>query len=203
MAFFKNNRNNGDQQNKAPSMVYNIGDFLVPDGIGHFIPYKLATTVKTGAFTGTFVLGETVTQSTSSATGVVLVIGTQALVLGSVTGTFDATHGLTGGTSGATATATAVSILKNVFGISNESVQTTDTAYASTVPFNLSTAVKVQDYITIPVSSGTATAALEGTYVDIDPANSGSVIVSSAGTQIFVTKFISASLIEGIISLNV
>lgn len=203
MAQYKNNRNNGDQQNKAPSMPYNIGDFIVPDGIGHFIPYQLATTVKTGAFTGTFVLGETVSQATSGATGVVLVIGFHALVIGTVTGTFDATHVITGGTSGATATASAVEIIKKVMGVSNEMVQSSDTGYALAAPFNLSTPVKVMDYLTIPVSNGTATAVLEGTYVDIDPTSSGSVDVSVAGTQIFVTKFINADLIEGIISLTV
>lgn len=205
MAQFKNNRDNGGQQNSAPSVVYNIGDFLVPDGIGHFIPYALATTVFTGAFTGTFVLGETVTQATSGATGVVLAISTSptALVLKSVTGTFDATHVLTGGTSGATATATSVAITKKIFGLSNQQVQSSDSNFATSQPINLNTPVKILDYLTIPVSSGTATLSLEGTYVDVDPANPGQVIVSTPGTQIFVTKFINASLIEGVIALTI
>lgn len=206
MAQFNNNRNNGDLQNKAPSVPYNIGDFIVPDGIGHFIPYAKATTVTTGAFTGTFVLGETVTQATSGATGVVEAISTtapSALVLKSVTGTFDATHVLTGGTSGATATASAVSIIKNIMGISNRQVQSTDSDYAMVNGFSISTPVKIQDYLNIPVSSGTATAAMEGTYVDVDPANPGSVIVGVVGTQIFITKFINATTIMGSVALPI
>jgi hypothetical protein len=68
----------------------------------------------TGAITGTFVPGETVTQSTSGATGVLLRAnpnGTNSSLFVKVTsGTFDATNIITGGTSGATATANAANI---------------------------------------------------------------------------------------------
>lgn len=204
MAQYKNNRNNGDTQRTAPSMAYSVGDFIVPNGIGSFMPYQLATTVTTGAFTGTFVLGEAVSQATSGATGVILAIGTQKLVIGTVTGTFDgSSHVITGGTSGATAAASAAAIIKNIMGVCNEEITSSDPLYATSHPFNLSTPVNVMDYLTIPVSSGTATSVLEGTYVDVDPANPGKVIVSSAGTQIFVTKVINSALIEGIIALTV
>ncbi len=204
MAKFINNRNNGDTQKAAPSMAYNPGDFIVPTGTGVFIPYQLATTVTTGAFTGTFVVGEAVSQATSGATGIVIAIGTQKLVIGTVAGTFDNSHVITGGTSGATATASAVSIIKNIMGTCNDKFQSTDSDYATAGKLiNLSTPVKVMDYLEIPVSSGTATALLEGTYVDVDPANPGKVIVSTAGTQIFVTKFINAALIQGIVALPV
>ena len=145
MAQFKNNRDNGAQQMSAPSVVYNVGDFLTPDGLGHFLPYVLSTTVLTGAYTGTFVLGETVSQATSGATGVVVAIGgtVTGLALKSVTGTFDATHLLTGGTSGATATATAATINKKIFGVSNQQVQSTESSYTTSQPINISTPVKI------------------------------------------------------------
>jgi hypothetical protein len=54
--------------------------------------------------TGTFVVGETVTQATSGATGVVFKWKPEIgyLMLEKMTGTFDATHTITGGTSSAT-----------------------------------------------------------------------------------------------------
>ena len=70
------------------------------------VKYTLASIV------GTFTAGETVTEATTSATGLVIRndqgAGTPALYLSVVTGTFGTAHTLTGGTSGATATGTLV-----------------------------------------------------------------------------------------------
>ena len=54
--------------------------------------------------TGTFVIGETVTGGTSSATGVIAKVFSDGLVLTTITGTFSANETITGGTSSATAT---------------------------------------------------------------------------------------------------
>jgi len=56
---------------------------------------------------GTFQIGETVTQAVSGATGVVSKVFTDRLILHSITGTFDTTNTVTGGTSGATCVLTA------------------------------------------------------------------------------------------------
>ena len=77
---------------------------IVPDGATDF---NIAT-MQSNKFlmttqTGDFAVGETVTQATSSATGVVRRWDkpNQILYLDSMTGTFDATHAMTGGTSSA------------------------------------------------------------------------------------------------------
>jgi hypothetical protein len=58
-----------------------------------------------GTVVGAFTVGETVTQATSGATGIVFAWKADRTILSlvSVVGTFDATHTVTGGTSGATA----------------------------------------------------------------------------------------------------
>lgn len=70
------------------------------------VKYTLAS------ISGTFVEGETVTEATTSATGVIKRLdqgaGTPAMYLSLVSGTFGTGHTLTGGTSGATATGTLV-----------------------------------------------------------------------------------------------
>jgi len=204
MAEFINNRNNGQIGNRAPSIEIEQGFFMVPTGLGSYIPYSESITVRFSGLTGTFALGETVTQATSGATGIVLAQTSLGIVLGSVTGTFDATHGLTGGTSGATATATSVVTNDKIFGISNTVVQSTDADFATSgVDINMSTPVNVLDYLIIPVSAGTAIASMVGTYVNVDPANPGSVDVSAVGTQIYISKVIDADTIQGIIALTV
>jgi hypothetical protein len=203
MAFFKNNRNNGQICTKAPSQPFSVGQFLVPTGLGNYLPYAKATTVLFTVLTGTFVLGETVTQATSGATGVVLAVITGGVYLGSVTGTFDNTHVITGGTSTATGTATSVNIAKKIYGIANQMIQSTDADYAKARFTNISVPTNIQDYLTIPVSSGTAVQTMEGTYVDVDPATPDSVIVGVTGTQIYITKVVSASMVEGLIALHV
>ncbi len=59
----------------------------------------------TGAVTGTIVVGATLAQATSLATGVVLAIRSGSIDVGTITGTFDATHVVTA-TNPDTSTAT-------------------------------------------------------------------------------------------------
>jgi len=68
-------------------------------------------TLSSGTLTGSFANGETVTQATSGATGVINAVWTPAAVilfLKNVTGTFDNVHVITGGTSTATGIADIV-----------------------------------------------------------------------------------------------
>ena len=77
---------------------------IVPDGATDFnIATMQANKFLMTTQTGDFAVGETVTQATSNATGVVRRWDKpkQILYLDSMTGTFDATHAVTGGTSSA------------------------------------------------------------------------------------------------------
>jgi hypothetical protein len=65
-------------------------------------------TFNTALATGTFTQGETITQATSGATGIVTSVQTGYLYYKSTSGTFDTSHLVTGGTSGATMTPTVV-----------------------------------------------------------------------------------------------
>jgi hypothetical protein len=65
-------------------------------------------TFNTATATGTFLQGETITQATSGATGIVTSVQTGYIYYKSTSGTFDTTHLVTGGTSGATLTPTVV-----------------------------------------------------------------------------------------------
>lgn len=204
MAKFINNRNNGAYApKKAASTVISVGDFLVPTGMGSYIPYSASQTLYLTGIVGTFVKGETVTGGTSAATGVVLVVTTAGIVVGTIVGTFVTAEVVTGGTSAATGTTAAIPFNTKIFGLSNEEIQSTDSDFATVRPINVSTPVNLQDYLEIPVSSGTATALMVGQYFNVDPANPDSIIVSAAGTQIYVTEFINASLVRGIIALHV
>lgn len=87
--------------------------------------------------------------------------------------------------------------LDQIIGISNESVQTTDSDYATVRPLNFSEAV-YNDEFTIPVITGVATTALEWTYVDVDTTDQRGVdVTSSVAGQILVTKVINATTIQG------
>lgn len=77
---------------------------IVPDGSTDFdITTVQSNMVALTAVTGTFTAGETVTQATSGATGVVYSwdAKNQVLYLVSMAGVFDATHVVTGGSSAA------------------------------------------------------------------------------------------------------
>jgi hypothetical protein len=197
-ASYANNRNNGIVAAKAPSVVFAPGYFVTYDGLGTVLPYSASETLFFTP-TGTFVLGETVSQATSAATGVVA----NGITVKSITGTFDTSHVVTGGTSSATGTPSSILVNSKILGLSNDSVTSASSNFAASSDLNISTPVNILDVLDIPVSAGTATAALVGTYVNVDPANPGQVDVSAAGTQILVTRVISATVIKGIIALKV
>lgn len=94
----------------------NLGDattanFKVSSYVTDSAPTKSANLrLYTGTVTGTLAVGETITQATSSATGVIVAKGTGYIDINTVTGTFDATHLVTGGTSGATFTPTMTAL---------------------------------------------------------------------------------------------
>lgn len=96
-------------------MEFDISETLPRDvWIGHFLMAKYGTAYATvkfpipGSITGTFVEGETITESTSNATGTLRRLddggSSKALYIVPVSGTFTGGQTLTGGTSGATAT---------------------------------------------------------------------------------------------------
>ncbi len=132
MAKFINNRNNGLPAKKAASTVFNVGDFIYPDGSGAYVP--------------------------------------------------------------------AIPDVP-LYGVTNEEIQSTDADYATVRPFqSISTPVNLMDELEIPVITGTATVALEGTLVDIDSGDSSGVDVTAPGTQIYVTKFIDVATIHGVMA---
>lgn len=90
-----------------------------------------------------------------------------------------------------------------ILGLSNEQVTAATSGFTTTKDIGVSTPVNVLDQLDIPVTIGTATAALVGTYVDVDPANPGAVDVSIAGDQILVLRVIDAANIVGTIAKTV
>ena len=89
--------------------------------------------LKLSGISGTFAVAETVTGGTSSATGTVLFVGEDYLLLGSVSGTFAAAETVTGGTSSATGTVVIYSA--TVYGHAANLSADIDTTY--TIQFNL------------------------------------------------------------------
>lgn len=87
-----------------------------------------------------------------------------------------------------------------ICGVCLEPITSSDDDYASTRTIARQK-VQNQYLFQIPVSVGTATASMEGSKFDIDAANPGSLDVSGSGTQITITKVISATLVEGYVSL--
>ena len=78
-------------------------------------PVEAFTVVDTRTLTltsisGTFTVNETITGATSAATGVVLKVNLNNIVIRGLTGTFSSSENITGGTSAATATTTSVTI---------------------------------------------------------------------------------------------
>lgn len=206
-ASFTNNRNNGMATAKTPLVNFVSGDFLVYTGLGGVIPYAASVTLFM-TITGTFQVGETVTQATSGATGIVIDAGTNfspiiGITVGSVTGTFDTSHVVTGGTSGATGTPTTVLSNDKILGLSNSFVNAGSTDWTTTDDVNVSTPVAVLDFLSIPVSNGTPVLAMVGQYVNVDPANPGQVDVSTVSAvsgQILVTRILSSTMILGVIA---
>lgn len=81
-----------------------------------------------------------------------------------------------------------------------EKISSTDDDYASTRQISFQK-VTNQYKFEIPVTIGTATAAMVGSTFDIDTAKPGSLDVSAPGTQITISKFISDILVEGYVVL--
>lgn len=81
-----------------------------------------------------------------------------------------------------------------IMGIGQEDVMASDVDYASTRSIAYQT-VGPNTYFQIVVSIGTATAAMIGLPFDL--ATPETLDVSAPGTQIEITKFISATLVEG------
>jgi hypothetical protein len=76
-----------------------------------------ATYLTMGAITGTFQVGETVTQATSAASGkiaAIVLLPTPIITVYAVSGTFDTSHVVTGGTSSATSTPSAVTAATDI-----------------------------------------------------------------------------------------
>lgn len=69
----------------------------------------LGQTLNYSGLTGVFVAGETVTGSSSGATGIIVALDTGVLALEQVSGQFTVSETITGGTSGATATVSSIS----------------------------------------------------------------------------------------------
>lgn len=79
-----------------------------------------------------------------------------------------------------------------ILGICQEDVTAADVDYASTRMIAYQTAYN--NYFRIKVTIGTATAAMVGSPFDLDTAST--LDVSGAGTQVEITKFISATEVE-------
>lgn len=92
---------------------------------------------------------------------------------------------------------------EKILGLSNTQITSASANYATTDDISISTPVNILDELYIPVETGTATASLVGTYVNVDSTNPGAVDVSGAGTQILVTRVLSADMIKGVIALTV
>lgn len=113
--------------------------------LGHFLQAAFGTSTPCvaipipGAVTGTFVLGETVTETTSAATGLVKRIdvagSSKVIYLSVVSGTFAGAKLLTGGTSGATATGGTIqapgTVRSHVFTLANNNTHNSYTIYGS------------------------------------------------------------------------
>lgn len=99
--------NNTAADGLAPTWISSsaVGGGVVQIGklIGANMNGPLQVTMALSTVTGTYVAGETVTDGTSGATGIVVVGGTTSIVVKTIVGTFGA-HTVTGGTSGATGT---------------------------------------------------------------------------------------------------
>lgn len=106
-----------DMANGKSAIYENIGDattsnFVIsPTYVTDSAPTK-ATPLRlyTGTVTGTLVVGETVSQASTSATGVVAAKGTGYIDITGPTGTFNASNLVTGGTSSATFTPTMTAL---------------------------------------------------------------------------------------------
>lgn len=93
-----------------------------------------------------------------------------------------------------------------ILGIVNEEVTAASSNYALNTPINVSEAT-YNDELSFVVSTGSATAAMVGRYVPLDAASTGVVVAGisatvSAATPILITKFISATKVQGKIAFR-
>lgn len=98
---------------------------------------------------------------------------------------YDGTGGVVPATSGA------------IMGVSQEDVKSSDVDYTSTRKIAYQTVYN--NYFMIPVTAGTATAAMIGSKFDLDTPSS--LDVSGSGTQIEITNFVNSKLVEGKVAL--
>lgn len=203
-ASFQNNRNNGYATPKQASTLFEVGQFLVYNGLGQVIPYDGNDIITYNTLVGgPFTVGETITGGTSTATAVVVSDSGTSLIINTVSGTFISGETITGGTSLATAVIIKFTVRNKILGLSNEQVTAATTGFATTKDISVSTPVAVLDFLDIPVTVGTATAAMVGQYFDVDTAEPGALDVSAAGSQILVTRVIDADNVVGVIALSV
>lgn len=84
-----------------------------------------------------------------------------------------------------------------IVGVSNEKITSADADYAVARPLNVSSGDSETTFI-FPVATGTATQTIVGEYVDIDGTDFTAVdVTASTNDQVFVTKFINATTVEG------
>lgn len=84
-----------------------------------------------------------------------------------------------------------------IVGVSNEKITSADADYAVARPLNVSAGDSETTFI-FPVATGTATQTIVGEYVDIDGTDFTAVdVTASTNDQVFVTKFINATTVEG------
>lgn len=79
-----------------------------------------------------------------------------------------------------------------ILGVCQEDVQSSDVDYTSTRKIAYQTSLN--NYFNITVTTGTATAAMVGSPFDLDTPST--LDVSAPGTQVEITKFISATEVE-------
>jgi len=204
-ASFQNNRNNGYAPNKQASSLFEVGEFLVFNGLGQVMSYDGTDLITYSGASGAFTLGETVTGGTSGATAVVVsdVSASNYMTLSTVVGTFAVGETITGGISGDTATVVKFVVRNKIVGLCNEQITAGSSNYAQAVQIGVSTAVNVLDFIDIPVITGTAVASMVGSYFNVDTTDAGGISVSVPGVQILITKVIDADNVVGAIALNV
>lgn len=205
-ASFQNNRNNGYATAKQASTLYEVGQFLVYNGLGGVIPYDGTNLIIYSAASGPFTVGETITGGTSATTAVVVsdVPGSNYMTVDTVVGSgFVVGETITGGTSTETATVDDYVVRNKILGLSNEQITAGSANFATTADIGVSTPVAVLDFIDIPVTVGSATPGMVGHYFDVDIAEPGALDVSAPGVQILVTRVIDADNVVGVIALPV
>ena len=105
-------------KNVLGSQFINGGPIMGADfSLAEFEVAVIGTLTLSG-ITGTFVVGETITDGTSGATATVVSVSAHSLTINTIAvGAFGATHTITGGTSGATATIASLDLPTYAFSV--------------------------------------------------------------------------------------